>query len=108
MEQVSPQEAHRLVEDEHAVIIDCREDYEWEEMRIEGARLVPLSEYEGDPSVIEQHEKVIFQCATGNRSQTASAIYEQEHPGATAYNLDGGITAWAGRGFPIQVGPPAA
>lgn len=108
MDNVSAQEAHRLVQDEHAVIVDCREDYEWEEMRIEGARLVPLSEYEGDPSLVEQDEKVIFQCATGQRSQVASAIYEQQHPGATAYNLEGGITAWASRGFPIQIGPPSA
>lgn len=107
MENVSAQEAHRLVEDEHAVIVDCREEYEWEEMRIEGARLVPLSEYEGDPSLVGKADKVIFQCATGQRSQTAAAIYEQEHPGSVALNLDGGITGWASRGFPIQVGPPA-
>lgn len=106
MEQVSPQEAHRLIEDEHVTVIDCRENYEWEEMRIEGVRLVPLSEYEGEPGKVERHDKVIFQCAGGQRSQAAAEIYEQEHPGAVALNLDGGIAAWAANGFPIQVGPP--
>lgn len=88
-------------------MIDCREGYEWEEMRIEGARLIPLSEYEGDPSVVAQAEKVIFQCATGHRSQTACAIYEQQYPGAVGLNLEGGITSWAANGFPVQIGPPA-
>lgn len=88
-------------------MIDCREGYEWDEMRVEGARLVPLSEYEDDPSLVERQEKVIFQCASGQRSIAAAAIYEQQHSGAIAYNLEGGIADWAAKGFPIQVGPPS-
>lgn len=107
MDHVTAQEAHRLVEDEHAIIVDCRERYEWDEMRIDGARLVPLSEYEGNPELVAEADKVIFQCATGHRSQTACAIYEEAHPGAEGLNLQGGITAWAANGFPIQIGPPA-
>lgn len=107
MEQISVQEAHRLIEDEHVTVIDCRERYEWEESRIEGVRLIPLSEYEADPSLIERQERIIFQCAAGQRSQAAGAIYEQQYPGSVALNLDGGIVAWAENGFPVQVGPPS-
>lgn len=106
MRDVSAEEAHRLVEDEHAVLIDCRERYEWDELRIPGVRLVPLSDYERDPAQVARADTVIFQCATGMRSQTAAAIYEAQYPGAEAFNLDGGIVAWAARGLPFEAGPP--
>lgn len=105
MEHVSPEEAKRLIDEENAVLIDCREDYEWDEMRIPGATLVPLSEYEGDPEMVEDAPLVIFQCAHGNRSQTAASIYEGVHPEAKALNLEGGIAAWAAKGLPTDFGP---
>lgn len=107
MRHVSPQEARRLIDQENAVLIDCRERYEWDEARIAEARLVPLSEYEGDPGRVARTETVIFQCAAGMRSQAAGAIYEAEYPGAEALNLAGGITAWAECGLPFESGAPS-
>lgn len=106
MDRIDVNEAKRLVEEEGALLIDCREDYEWDEMRIGGARLVPLSEYEGDPELIELADKVVFYCAAGSRSQTAAAIYEGARPGSRAYSVDGGITDWATKGLPTEFGPP--
>ncbi|MGH2907228.1 MAG: rhodanese-like domain-containing protein [Solirubrobacterales bacterium] len=105
MEQLSPQEAQRLIDEEGARLVDCREDYEWDEMRIPGAQLVPLSEYQADPESLEEAPLTIFQCATGNRSETAAALYEGVYPQAKAYNLEGGIAAWAARGLPTDFGP---
>ena len=105
MEHITPQDAKRLIDEEGAVLIDCREDYEWDEMRIPGATLVPLSEYEGDPEMVEEAPIVIFQCATGNRSQAAADIYMGVHPQSKALNLQGGIASWAAHALPIEVGP---
>jgi rhodanese-related sulfurtransferase len=105
MEHVSPEEAKRLIDEEGAVLIDCREDYEWDEMRVAGSTLAPLSEYEGDPEMVEEAEKVIFICAHGNRSQVAASIYEGVHPNSTAINLEGGIASWAAKGLPTDFGP---
>lgn len=105
METVSPQEARRLIDDEGARLIDVREPYEWDEMRIPGARLVPLSRYESDPSALEAAPLTVFQCATGQRSQTAIELYLKTHPGVRAVNLTGGIAMWAANGLPVQIGP---
>lgn len=105
MEQVSPKEAQQLIERDGAVLIDCREDYEWDEMRIPGATLVPLSEYEGDPQMVEESDLVIFQCAAGSRSEVAAEIYLAAHPQSRALNLEGGIAAWAAQGLPTDFGP---
>lgn len=101
MQQIDVNEARRLIE-EGAVLIDCREQYEWDELRIPGAILVPLSEYESNPQAVERAETVIFHCAAGMRSQSAAAIYEAAHPGATAHSMDGGIMQWATTGHPTQ------
>lgn len=94
-----------MVEEEGARIVDVRERYEWEEMRTEGAELVPLSEYEGDPTLLAPAKKTIFMCAHGNRSQVAADIYEKTWEGMPSYNLEGGIAAWANAGLPIKIGP---
>lgn len=108
MEQVDVKEAQRLIDEEGAVLIDCREDYEWDEMRIPGATLVPLSEYEGDPEMVEEAEIVIFQCAHGQRSQSAASIYEAVGRGGRVVSMEGGIADWAAKGLPTEFGPPAA
>jgi rhodanese-related sulfurtransferase len=106
MEHVDVKEAKRLIDDEGAVLIDCREDYEWDEMRIDGATLVSLSEYEMDPEMVEEAPLVIFQCAHGHRSQVAASLYEGVHPQSRAVTMDGGIADWAAKGLPTQFGPP--
>ncbi|MBI4898698.1 MAG: rhodanese-like domain-containing protein [Actinobacteria bacterium] len=105
VDEVTAQEAQRLIEEEGARLIDVREAYEWDEMRIPGAELVPLSEYETDPHLVGDAPLTIFQCASGVRSQTAGDIYAQTHPGAKALNLKGGIGMWAANGLPVKIGP---
>ena len=107
MKNIPAQEAHRLVEDEGAVLIDVRERDEWDEMRVPGAMLHPLSKYEGDPSQVPAADKTIFICTQGNRSQAAAAIYEEANPGSEAFNLEGGLASWAGYGLPFEIGPPS-
>lgn len=107
MEHVNAKEAQRLIDEEGARLIDCREAHEWDEMRIPGATLVPLSEFEMDPESLEEAPLTIFQCATGIRSQAAAALYEGVHPEAKALNLEGGIAAWAAKGLPTDFAPPS-
>lgn len=106
MESISAPEAKRLIDEEGARLVDVREQYEWDEMHVPGSELKPLSEYEGDPTALAAAPRTIFICATGNRSQTAAAIYEQAWPGEESFNLDGGIVNWAARGLPVEMSLP--
>lgn len=98
-------EVKQLFDEGGVRLVDVREDYEFEEMRIGGAQLMPLSKYEGHPELLVEAPVTVFQCATGVRSQVAAEIYEAAHPGARAINLDGGIVAWVNAGFPFEMGP---
>lgn len=102
MEEVGVEEAKRLVDEEGALLVDCRERYEWDELRIPGARLVPLTDLHDDPRIIEAQPVVVFHCAVGERSRMAAAIYESEHPEARAVSMRGGIVTWAARKMPVE------
>ena len=74
-------------------LIDVRESYEFDFCNIEG-HLIPLGEIEYRSDEINKNEKVILQCRSGQRSETAIAILEQK--GFTnLFNLRGGILAWS-------------
>lgn len=108
MDHITAEEAKRLIEEEHARLIDVREDHEWEEARIPGAELVPLSELEMDPELVEaEGVMTIFQCAHGQRSITAAEIYEGVHPQGKAASMEGGISSWMAKGFPVDTDPPS-
>lgn len=101
MEEIDPHEAARLIED-GARLVDVREQHEYDELHIAGAKLMPLSQYEPDPTLLPPARVTIFQCAHGNRSRLAAELYEGTWPGSPAYNLAGGIVAWQDAGLPVE------
>lgn len=87
---------------EGTVLIDVREQNEWDEARIAGAEFKPLSEanswYEGLPS----DQEIIFYCRSGQRSsQIVRALIDQAGM-SNVTNMTGGIIAWAEAGLPLE------
>ena len=76
-------------------IVDVREIEEFEDGHIPSALNVPLSTIsKGEHSVLEQVQKYIVICQSGNRSQTAS---EQPHKaGFQVLNVKQGMGSWTG------------
>lgn len=76
-------------------LIDCREPDEYELCKIEGAELIPLSQFSAKaPEKLAKDEEVVIHCHHGGRSQRAcqylaSLGYEN------VSNLAGGIDAWS-------------
>jgi rhodanese-related sulfurtransferase len=54
-------------------IIDVREREEYDEIRIKGSKLIPLSEFSRREAEIDWSKKVIFVCRSGNRSGFVAA-----------------------------------
>ncbi|MEL7117891.1 MAG: rhodanese-like domain-containing protein [Bacteroidota bacterium] len=79
---------------EEFVLIDVREDYEFEEFNLDG-KLIPLGNF---PSVIpnlEEHKdkEIIIHCRSGRRSAMAQQMLQQAGF-ANVKNLEGGVLAW--------------
>ena len=70
-------------------LIDVREPFEFDEVSIPGALLIPLA------TVLDNTDlPVIVQCRSGMRSQTAIKALEQRAGYTNLSNLKGGILAY--------------
>jgi len=87
----------RLSKGETPVIIDVREDWEYQESNIAGAKNIPLGTlpqrlYDLDDL---KGQEVIVQCRSGNRSASAKAFLQQQGF-SNVRNLLGGMLAYQG------------
>lgn len=82
-------------------LVDCREQYEWDAGRVEGAIHLPLNSImAGAGSELDATKPVVVICRSGNRSELAATMLQAR--GFEAYNLEGGIEAWAREGLPYS------
>lgn len=94
---VAPELLETWLREGSAVLVDVREDFEFAEERIEGAELVPLSEFDaGAVRAGHPGARVVFHCRTGRRSADAAGRFRQgDEP---VFHLAGGIEAWKAAG----------
>lgn len=82
-------------------LVDCREQYEWDAGRVEGAIHLPLNEImAGAGADLDAKKPVVVICRSGNRSELATMMLQAR--GFEAYNLAGGMEAWAHEGLPFS------
>ncbi len=97
---IYPKQASVKHAEQKAVIVDVREDSEWNEQHIPGAIHIPLAQLNGRISELKQYKDtpVIAQCKAGSRS--AKALEVLKLVGFTkVYYMDGGIMAWDNAGL---------
>ena len=79
------------------LVIDVRQESEYELGHIAGAKLMPLAEVETKLFSLPADRDLIFYCHNGARSQWAASLAgESEVNEKTVYNLMGGLLAWEG------------
>lgn len=78
------------------VLVDVREQKEWDYCRIEGAVLKPLSELDRWITSLDPDTHYVFMCHHGNRSMRAAAI-ASSYGAKNVSNLLGGIHRWSSR-----------
>lgn len=77
------------------VLLDVREPWEFEEARIEGSVLMPMSEVSSRAlQELERESRIIAICHHGVRSMSITA-WLREQGFAQAQSLRGGIDAWS-------------
>lgn len=76
------------------ILIDVREQNEWDAGHIQAARHIPLKELKGHLSQLDKNSEVIVYCKSGKRSQTGGKILK-EAGFSNVQSMKGGITAWA-------------
>jgi rhodanese-related sulfurtransferase len=94
---VSVQEAADAAASDSVLLLDVREDDEWQAGHAPVAAHMPLSRL--DVSGVPTDRPVIAVCRSGNRSGKAAAALARA--GVDVVNLAGGMTAWAAAGLPV-------
>ncbi len=83
------------------VLIDVREQSEYDAGHIPGVTLIPLGQVPDRMSEIPKDKTVILTCRSGNRSGQATEFLRQQ--GYTqVHNMAGGIQAWQQAGLPVE------
>ena len=98
-DEISVQKLKKMVDDhEDFMLVDVREEYEWDICKIDGAKLIPLSRIMNDDidilENIEKDKKIVLHCHSGARSAEALNILRSKGF-KNLKNLVGGIDAWA-------------
>ena len=103
VEEVDPKEVAAHVGN-GVVLIDVREDGEWDAGHIPGAKHVPRGYLESriDGVAPNREDRVVLYCASGQRSalaaHTLSELLGYEH----VASMTGGITLWKDRGYDVE------
>jgi rhodanese-related sulfurtransferase len=82
-----------------AVLLDVREDDEWQRGHAIGAMHIPMGEVPARLAEIDGDASVYVICHAGGRSMRV-AQYLQDN-GYQSVNVTGGMLAWAGAGRPV-------
>ncbi len=103
IEEIAPEKAVQLINQQDAMVIDVREQQEWSGGHLPGARHIPLGDLQKYLKDMEQHHDrhVICQCASGMRSARAAATLRKAGF-ERVYSLRGGIHAWKDAGLPVE------
>ncbi|MBI3222435.1 MAG: rhodanese-like domain-containing protein [Nitrosomonadales bacterium] len=95
--------ALQLINHKDALVLDVREEKEYQSGHVLNSMLIPLFKLNERIGELEKYRDrpVIVMCRSGNRSTSACALLGKQ--GFTqVYNLAGGITAWQKANLPLK------
>lgn len=94
-EQISPEDAKRIMDSgEEYILLDVREQNEYDEGHIKGAVLIPYTEIEdrAESELLNKNEQILVYCRSGRRSKIAAESLVRL--GYTNVKEFGGIIDW--------------
>jgi rhodanese-related sulfurtransferase len=104
---IDPAEAERRIrEDADApLLVDVREQSEFDEVRAPGAVLMPMSTFAARAGELPADRPLMIMCHTGSRSSAVTGFLTRS--GRTdVVNVSGGMEAWERGGLPVKRGTP--
>lgn len=94
-QQISQEEAKEMMDTQDVIILDVREQDEYDSGHIPGAVLLPVGTIDEETAaevIPEKDSTVLVYCRSGNRSKTASSVLAEL--GYTNIYEFGGINTW--------------
>ena len=103
VKEVNTVEALQLINHKNALILDVRNDTEYQSGHILNAKLIPLGNLTGRIGELERHrdQAIVVVCRSGQRSASACSMLGKQGF-KQAYNLSGGVIAWQKSNLPLE------
>jgi sulfur-carrier protein adenylyltransferase/sulfurtransferase len=104
VEEVDAGTARELIDERDPIVVDVREQDEWDEGHIPGAVHIPRGHLESriERAAPDSSRPVLLYCSAGNRSAFAAKTLAELGYEDVA-SLAGGFTDWKRNGFPVQL-----
>jgi rhodanese-related sulfurtransferase len=99
-EVLEPDQARELVGSNKATALDIREDEQWREKRVPGARHADEDNLEATLDEIDEEQILLVVCEDGKRSAELAGKLRDD--GRDAASIDGGMKAWEKEKLPLQ------
>ena len=91
---IEPREVHDMIQKSAKfLLLDCREPWEFQTARIEGATLIPMRQVPQQLDNIPKDQLVVVYCHAGVRSFNVASWLKQQ--GVNAVSMSGGIDRWS-------------
>src|SRR5512132_2154788 len=102
--EIDATHAREQIESGEPVVVDVREQDEWDEGHIPGAVHVPRGHLESriERQAPDRERPVVIYCSAGNRSAFAAKTLE-DMGYEDVVSLAGGFTDWKRNGFPVEL-----
>ena len=102
--ELDAEHARELIDGGDPVVVDVREQDEWDEGHIPGAVHIPRGHLESriERAAPDPSRRVLLYCSAGNRSAFAAKTLEEMGFEDVA-SLAGGFTDWKRNGFPVEL-----
>jgi molybdopterin/thiamine biosynthesis adenylyltransferase/rhodanese-related sulfurtransferase len=102
--EVDAARARELIDSGDTLLVDVREQDEWDEGHIPGAVHIPRGHLESriERAAPDPTQQIVLYCASGNRSVFATRTLEELGYTDVA-SLSGGFTDWKRNGLPVEL-----
>lgn len=96
-------QAVQLINHDNALVLDVREQNEYNAGHIANSRHIPLGQLKDSINMLDKFkdQAIVVNCRSGNRSASACAILRKQGF-SRVYNLAGGIAAWQRAQMPVN------
>jgi sulfur-carrier protein adenylyltransferase/sulfurtransferase len=104
VDEVDAPRGRELIDSREPLVLDVREQDEWDEGHLPGAIHIPRGNLESriERAAPDRSRPILVYCAAGNRSAFAAKTLE-ELGYEDVVSLSGGFTDWKRNGFPLQL-----
>ena len=92
MKEITFNDFYQLYQNEQLFLVDVREVDEFESLRLEGARNLPLSQLADTYEQLDKDQLYYVICKSGMRSERACQFLAEQ--GYEVINVQGGMTAF--------------